>query len=214
MFTGIIEEVGKVQAIKKGTRSFALTIEAKKVLEDIQLGDSMAVNGVCLTTTSFGRSFFTADVMHETLNRSSLGRLKVGSFVNLERAMAVNGRFGGHLVLGHTDGSGIISKIQKDDISIRYTVKAAPDIMRYIIEKGSITIEGISLTVTHVTHDDFIVSVIPHTAQNTNLSRKGIGDIVNIENDCLGKYVEKILGHRKQNPSSPITKEFLMKLGY
>lgn len=194
MFTGIIEEVGRVQSVRKGGHSSALTIEARRILEDIHIGDSIAVNGVCLTATSFSQKAFTADVMHETLSRSSLGSLRSGSPVNLERAMAAGGRFGGHIVSGHIDGTGVVTSIRRDDIALWYTIKAPDKIMRYIIEKGSIAIDGTSLTVAAVETDRFCVSVIPHTAENTALSRRGIGDTVNLENDCIGKYVEKLLG--------------------
>ncbi len=193
MFTGIIEEVGKVASIRKGAQSCVLTISAHKVLEDVHLGDSIATNGVCLTVTDFSSSSFSADVMHETLDRSSLGKLKPGSPVNLERAMAAQGRFGGHIVSGHIDGVGTISSLKEDDNAVWYTIKAPQKILTYIIEKGSITIDGISLTVARVTDSDFSVSIIPHTRAQTNLSQKKAGDIVNLENDLVGKYVEKML---------------------
>lgn len=147
MFTGIIEEIGTIRTINRGAASAVLTIAAETVLKDVHLGDSIAVNGVCLTVTSFSKNQFTADVMHETLNRSSLGTLRPGSHVNLERAMKADGRFGGHIVSGHIDGTGTITDIKKDDNAIWYTIKTPPELMRFIIEKGSITIDGISLTV-------------------------------------------------------------------
>ena len=146
MFTGIIEEIGTIRTINRGAASAVLTIAAETVLEDVHLGDSIAVNGVCLTVTSFSKKQFTADVMHETLNRSSLGTLRPGSHVNLERAMKADGRFGGHIVSGHIDGTGTITDIKKDDNAIWYTIKTPPELMRFIIEKGSITIDGISMT--------------------------------------------------------------------
>lgn len=212
MFTGIIEEVGKVQGIRKGRDSAAVLIGARMILEGIRLGDSIAVNGVCLTVTSFSQNGFTADVMHETLNRSSLGSLRAGSPVNLERAMPANGRFGGHIVSGHIDGTGTISTIAKDDNAVWYTVKTGPHILRYIIEKGSVAIDGVSLTVAEVHNDGFSVSIIPHTAAQTILSEKRIGDIVNLENDCIAKYVERLLG--SQSPKTAITTEFLAKHGF
>ncbi|MGN0301884.1 MAG: riboflavin synthase [Anaerotardibacter sp.] len=193
MFTGIIEEVGKVASIRKGAQSCVLTINAHTVLEDVHLGDSIATNGVCLTVTDFSSSSFSADVMHETLDRSSLGKLKPGSPVNLERAMAAGGRFGGHIVSGHIDGVGTISSLKEDDNAVWYTIKAPQKILKYIIEKGSITIDGISLTVARVTDTDFSVSIIPHTRAQTNLAQKRSGDVVNLENDLVGKYVEKLL---------------------
>lgn len=212
MFTGIINEVGTLQGIQRGANSAVLTIGAKTILEDVKLGDSIAVNGVCLTVTSFTPSQFTADVMHETLNRSALGALRPGSAVNLERAMRADGRFDGHIVAGHIDGTGTIASIRRDDNAIRYTIRTIPAILRYIIEKGSIAIDGISLTVTEVTRETFSVSVIPHTAACTNLVQRRIGDTVNLENDCIGKYVERLL--TTPNQQSNITLEFLAQNGF
>ena len=218
MFTGIIEEIGHILAIEKGSDFSRLTIQASKVLSDVNLGDSIAVNGVCLTVTSHCAGFFTADVMHETLNRSSLAALRPQDPVNLERAMMAGGRFGGHIVSGHIDGTGRITSIRQDGIAYWYTIAASPSILRYIIEKGSVAIDGISLTVADVTAGNFQVSIIPHTAQETILSRKSAGDMVNIENDCIGKYVEKLLSMKENNSSlmddPPITKEYLQKYGF
>lgn len=210
MFTGIVEEVGRVQSIRREPANAVLTIAASKVLEDVHLGDSIAVCGVCLTVTSFTASAFTADVMHETLNRSSLGALKPGSPVNLERAMPANGRFGGHIVSGHIDGTGRITRIRPDGNAIWYTVSATPSLLRYIVEKGSIAIDGISLTVAAVTGRDFSVSIIPHTQGQTTLSARRVGDTVNLETDCIGKYVEKLLG----SADAGITQAFLARCGY
>lgn len=212
MFTGIIEEIGKIQGIQKRANSAALSVEASEIMQDSYLGDSIAVNGVCLTVTSVFPNGFTADVMHETLNRSSLGSMRIGSFVNLERAMPANGRFGGHIVSGHIDGTGTISDIRRDDNAVWYTIKAPSSILRYIIEKGSIAIDGISLTVAMVDNDSFSVSVIPHTASITTLSHHRIGDSVNLENDCIGKYVERLMTKEIQNNN--ITAEFLVKHGF
>ncbi|MDR0922825.1 MAG: riboflavin synthase [Hungatella sp.] len=212
MFTGIIEEIGKTQTIRKGPESSFLSVQAKKIMEDVRLGDSIAVNGVCLTVTAFSQGGFTADVMNETYNRSSLGSLSTGSPVNLERAMPANGRFGGHIVSGHIDGTGTVSAIQKDDNAVWYTIKTTPDILRYIIEKGSVAIDGISLTVAKVKRDSFSVSVIPHTASMTILPGRRIGDTVNLENDCIGKYVERLMGI--QQPENNITAGFLKKYGF
>lgn len=215
MFTGIIEEIGAIRSITKGRHSAVLTIGAKRVLEDVHVGDSIAVNGVCLTVTSYGTDYFTADVMHETLNRSALSRLKGGSPVNLERAMAADGRFGGHIVAGHVDGVGKIIHIRKDDTAVWYTIEAEPSILRYIVEKGSITINGISLTVAGVTNRTFSISAIPHTVKMTTLSETGEGDMVNLETDIIGKYVEKlILPSAEGQKESKITKEFLTKYGF
>ena len=216
MFTGIVEEKGKVKSIKKGAKSAVLSIEGNKIFGDVHLGDSIAVNGVCLTVTSYSKNVFTADVMNETLQRSSLGSLKRGSEVNLERAMAANGRFGGHIVSGHIDGTGVISDMTKDDIAIWVTISTTSDILRLIVEKGSIAIDGISLTVAKVSNTDFAVSVIPHTGANTTLLDKKVGDVVNLENDITGKYIEKLLGLSKEEkkPESRITKDFLTKYGF
>ncbi len=212
MFTGIVEEIGKVQNVKKNVKSFVLTIEGNKIFEDINIGDSISVNGVCLTVTTFTNNAFTADVMYETMSRSSLGQLKNGSHVNLERAMTAKGRFGGHIVSGHIDGTGKIIKIEKDDNAIWYTIAVKDNLMKYIVEKGSIAIDGISLTIAKVTVDNFSVSIIPHTVQETILSHRSVGDIVNIENDVIGKYVEKLMTFEKNKKvESNITMEFLMK---
>ncbi len=217
MFTGIVEEIGSVRAIHHGPDSSFIKICAKRVLSDIHTGDSIAVNGVCLTVTDFDGDSFKADVMNETLNRSSLGSLKNGSRVNLERAMSANGRFGGHIVSGHIDGVGTISEIKRDGIAVWYTVSADKGILRYIVEKGSVAIDGISLTVAEVSESNFKVSVIPHTAAQTILSDKAVGDTVNIENDIIGKYVEGLMRpYRSEEdaPSRGITMELLNKYGF
>lgn len=217
MFTGIVEEMGTIKSIRKGSHSAVLEIQAKVVLEDIHLGDSIAVNGVCLTATSFSPTSFTADVMHETLNRSSLANLRPGSRVNLERAMAANGRFGGHIVAGHVDGVGTVLQTRKDDNAIWYTIGAGPEVLRYVVEKGSITIDGISLTVAKVTDSSFSISAIPHTVAVTVLQDRKPGDTVNLETDIIGKYVEKLLTPQEQpiqQPKSGITREFLSQYGY
>jgi riboflavin synthase len=214
VFTGIVEEIGTIQAIQRGAKSSVITIECKIILSDLKIGDSVSVNGVCLTAAKRGSNSFSADVMHETINRSSIGALKTGSRVNLERAMPVNGRFGGHIVTGHIDGTGIVSAINKDDNAVLYTVKTSGKILKYIVEKGSIAIDGISLTVTGVTNDSFGVSVIPHTAESTILSEKRAGDNVNLENDIIGKYVERLMNHKVSSSGHDgITKEFLTKHG-
>lgn len=217
MFTGIVEEMGVIKSIRKGASSAVLEIQAQVVLEDVHIGDSIAVNGVCLTATSFTPTTFTADVMHETLNRSSLANLRPGSRVNLERAMAANGRFGGHIVAGHVDGVGTVLQTRKDDNAIWYTIGASPEVLRYVVEKGSITIDGISLTVAKVTDADFSISAIPHTVAVTVLQDRKPGDTVNLETDIIGKYVEKLLTPRAQptqRPTSNITREFLSRYGY
>lgn len=210
MFTGIIEEVGQVKRIQHETRTAVLTIGAKLVLEDAKVGDSIAVNGVCLTVTSFASNQFTADVMPETFKRSALGQLKPGSPVNLERAMPANGRFGGHIVSGHIDGTGTISRIRPEGNAVWYTITPPAALLRYIVEKGSIAIDGISLTVADVTAQDFSVSIIPHTQAETTLAHRRVGDKVNLETDCIGKYVEKLLGM----PQTGVTAEFLNRCGF
>lgn len=215
MFTGIVEEMGILRSVRRGAHSAVLSIGAETVLSDLKIGDSVAVNGVCLTATTVDAGGFTADVMHETLNRSSLGALAPGNPVNLERAMAADGRFGGHMVAGHIDGTGTITETRRDDNAVWYTVSAAPSLLRYIVEKGSIAIDGISLTVAAVEADRFFVSVIPHTAAVTVLGRKQPGDIVNLETDLIGKYVEKLLRPAADTaPKSGISLEFLMKNGF
>ena len=213
MFTGIIEEVGTVKSIGGGV----LAINAQKVLEDVQLGDSIAVNGVCLTVTSFTSKGFTADVMPETLRRSSLGELKHGSPVNLERALTLSSRLGGHIVSGH--GVGKIISLKEEANAILMKIGADADILRYIVEKGSVSLDGISLTVAGVDSDSFVVSLIPHTRQVTNLHSKGIGSAINIENDVVGKYVEKLLQPRenaqaKSPQAGSITMAFLQENGF
>lgn len=217
MFTGIVEEIGTVRRIQNGKASAVLTVHAQKVLEDLHLGDSIAVNGVCLTVTAFDKHSFCADVMHETLNRSALGLLTAGSHVNLERAMAANGRFGGHIVSGHIDGTGTVAAITQDGIAVRYTIQTSDSVIKYIVEKGSVAIDGISLTVTEIEGNRFGVSIIPHTQGQTTLSMRNIGDTVNLENDIVGKYVERLLSFQateSPKPKSKITKDFLLQNGF
>lgn len=215
MFTGIVEEVGTILNISKGVNSARLSIECSKVLEGTNVGDSIAVNGVCLTVTHLGENYFNADIMHETLNKSSLKNISSKSPVNLERAMAVNSRFGGHIVSGHIDGTGKIMETTKDDNAIWYKISASPNILKYIVNKGSITIDGISLTVADITNMDFSISAIPHSIENTILKYKNIGDMVNLEVDIIGKYVEKLLNFNStKNKETNITKDFLLKHGF
>ena len=210
MFTGIIEEVGKIKNIQGGT-NYKLTIAASKILEDIHLGDSIAVNGICLTAISWDNGSFTVDVMRETLERTSLHKLRAGSFVNLERALAANGRFGGHIVSGHIDGTGESINIRRDANAVWYKIKTSEKIMEFIIEKGSIAIDGISLTVAKVDRSAFYVSVIPHTLENTILLRKKTGDIVNLENDIVGKYIKSFTD---KNSNSTLCESFLKSNGF
>lgn len=217
MFTGIIEEIGTIKSINSNGISSQLCINANKILEDTKIGDSIAVNGVCLTVTSIKSNLFTADVMAETLRRSNLGSLLPQSKVNLERAMPANGRFGGHIVSGHIDGTGTIVETKPEGNAVWIKINCSDNLLKYIIHKGSITIDGISLTVAKVTDSDFSVSIIPHTAANTTLLQKKSGDVVNLENDVIGKYIEKLLSFQKideQKPQSKITEEFLRQNGF
>lgn len=214
MFTGIVEEVGQVKAIGNGT----LQIQAAKVLEDVKLGDSIAVNGICLTVTGFNSHSFQADVMPETIKRTSLGELKLGSPVNLERALTLSSRLGGHIVSGHIDGTGRIVSLKEDKNAILMKIQTDGAILRYIVEKGSVALDGISLTVAQVDSRDFTVSLIPHTRQVTNLSAKREGSLINIENDVVGKYVAKLLQPADESvdaaAQSSITMDFLKENGF
>lgn len=202
--------MGTVRRLERTTQSCQLTIAATIVLQDTKIGDSIAVNGVCLTVTDLQTDAFTADVMPETLRRSSLGMLHSGSPVNLERAMAANGRFGGHIVSGHIDGTGkIASKMPEGNAQI-VTISAAPSLLRYIVEKGSVAIDGISLTVVKVTNSSFSVSLIPHTGDCTTLLSKRAGELVNLETDVIGKYVEKLI----QSAQPTLTTSMLKQYGY
>lgn len=216
MFTGIVEEMGSIRSIARGSKSAVLTIAADKVLEKSRIGDSIAVNGVCLTVTAIHDGQFMADVMAETLRRSSLGALSRGSKVNLERAMAADGRFGGHIVSGHIDGTGKVLSLKPEDNAVWVEIETKPAILKYIVEKGSIAIDGISLTVAGVTEKSFSVSVIPHTGSETTLLEKAVGDIVNLENDIIGKYVDRLLhfAEEGQNGAAGITMEFLAEHGF
>ena len=196
MFTGIIEEMGTVRRLNQSPNRCELELSASKVLEGTQIGDSIAVNGVCLTVIRLGEEHFTADVMPETLRRSNLGQLKPGSKVNLERAMAANGRFGGHIVAGHIDGTGKILAMQPEGNAVLVTISVTPELLRYVVEKGSIT--------------DFTVSLIPHTGEETTLLKHRSGEIVNLETDIIGKYVEKLM----QPKSNGVTMELLQQNGF
>lgn len=213
MFTGIIEELGTVGQMDRRPDSIKLTIQARKVLEGTQLGDSIAVNGVCLTVTSMTDSSFTADVMHETMRRSSLSDIKSGSKVNLERAMQVGGRLGGHIVSGHIDGVGHIARIAADGIARVITISIPKDMEPFIVEKGSIAIDGISLTVVSVGNSQFSVSIIPHTMANTTLIDKHPGAVVNLETDVIGKYVHSFTTAHTGKRSG-ITLETLLENGF
>jgi riboflavin synthase len=217
MFTGIIEEIGTLKAISRGQRSATLEISALKVLEGTRVGDSIAVNGVCLTVTSIGKGSFIVDAMPETLSRSNLGSLQAGSKINLERALQLGDRLGGHLVSGHIDGEGIIFSFREDDNAIRIHIATDQSLLRYIIEKGSIAVDGISLTVTHVDDKSFEVSVIPHTKNETTLCGKRSGERVNLETDMIGKYIERFSGFSADpqvKEQKDISIDFLKENGY
>jgi riboflavin synthase len=229
MFTGIIEEVGSLLSIEKGGEAFQLNVKAKKVLEDVKLGDSISTNGVCLTVVDFSRDRFRADVMPETLRKSNLGDLKIGDAVNLERAMAIGDRFGGHMVSGHIDGMGKIAKYRKEKNATWIRVECDRSLLRYMIPKGSIAIDGTSLTLAEVDVKGFEVSIIPLTGEDTTLLNKPLGAKVNLECDMVGKYIEKFMGTTgetspKDTPggaekpvgtkSEGITIERLKQLGY
>ena len=215
MFTGLVEEIGRVQAIVKSTKSARITIKASKVLEEVKLGDSISTNGVCLTVTEFSHNSFSVDVMAETMRRSNLHRLSPGDEVNLERALRVGDRLGGHIVSGHIDGVGTITNYEDEDNAVWVTIATEPEVLRYIVQKGSIAIDGISLTVAYVDETVFKVSIIPHTKEVTTLLRRKIGDVVNLECDMVGKYIEKMLKSKEQAPiKKGIDMNFLSEHGF
>lgn len=218
MFTGIVEEVGTIRSLQMRGNSGSISIVANKVLDGTQIGDSIAVNGICLTVTSLLSDGFTADVMAETVRRSGLDQAKMGDSVNLERAMAADGRFGGHIVSGHIDGTGVIREYRREENAVWVTIATSPEILSLIVEKGSICIDGISLTVATVSEESFQVSIIPHTAEETTLIRKHTGDVVNLENDVVGKYVQRLLEgaslKTQAKAKSTLTMETLQELGF
>lgn len=215
MFTGIVEEIGIIKGISRGAESASITIGARKILDDVKLGDSIATNGVCLTVTHFTKDSFTVDVMPETMRRSSLNNLSIGSRVNLERALRLSDRLGGHMVSGHIDGTGVIKEFKREDNAVWISIEADMEILKYIIHKGSIAIDGVSLTVAYVDNNMFKVSVIPHTGEETTLLSKKTGDKVNLECDLIGKYVEKLLGFSaKEESKSSLDLNFLSQHGF
>lgn len=218
MFTGIIEEVGVLEELSTGNGFGVMEIKCNKVLEDTKIGDSIATNGVCLTVKEKGSRSFKAEVMGETLAKSNLGSLKIGDKLNLERALKLSDRLGGHIVSGHIDGVGTIVSIKEESNGTWFTISAPKDVLKYIIYKGSIGIDGISLTVAHVNNEEFKVSVIPHTLDNTILIDKQINSKVNLECDLIGKYIEKFINIKNENQeikeTSNITMEFLMTNGF
>lgn len=216
MFSGIVEEMGAVQAIERGLAGAKLSILASAILDDLHVGDSVSVSGACLTATKIEDQSFLVDVSTETLNCTNLGKIAVGTPLNLERAMKLNARMGGHLVTGHVDGIGILRAREQDGNAIYLTVEASDDIMRYCVPKGSITMDGISLTINAVKGQAFSVAIIPHTAKVTTSGLKQIGDSVNLESDIIGKYVERLLqasGALLSPPAPIIDKDYLQKRG-
>jgi len=215
MFTGIVEEIGTINSIFQNRENARIKIDANKVLEDVNLGDSICTNGVCLTVTEYDSKSFTVDVMGETLRRSNLGELKKGDKVNLERALALGGRFGGHIVSGHIDGVGVIKEFSNEGNSIWISIETSNDILKSIVFKGSITIDGVSLTVAYVDDDIFKVCIIPHTQSETILTSKKIGNKVNLECDVIAKYIEKLLMvQEKQEKKKTIDIDFLKENGF
>lgn len=212
MFTGIVEEVGTVSGIVRGARSSAISIKADRVLEGARVGDSICVSGVCLTVSELAVDRFTADVMPETMERSTLGQLRQGSPVNLEPALRLGGRLGGHLVSGHIDGTARVVEVRPDDNAVRLSFAADQGICRLMVEKGSVALDGISLTVTDAGDASFSVSVIPHTFASTTMHERRAGDLVNVECDIIGKYVERLLD--AQEARTGLTMEFLAQNGF
>lgn len=198
MFTGIVEELGTIQAVTRSNHAFQFRIGCRKVLEDVRIGDSIAVNGVCLTVKTFTASDFVVDVMPETVKATTIPALQVGHIVNLERAMAGNGRFGGHFVSGHVDGVGEITKIRRVENAIYLEIKIEENLQKYFIEKGSVTVDGTSLTVFDVMDNGFVISLIPVTQSDSIIGQKHVGDVVNIECDMLAKYIEKLIRHKEE----------------
>ncbi|MCD4737445.1 MAG: riboflavin synthase [Bacteroidales bacterium] len=216
MFTGIIEETGSVESVSRSGQTATFTIKGQVVLEDLKVGDSINSNGVCLTVTKFSDKSFCVDAIAETLNKTNLGNLKPGSIVNLERAMPLNGRFGGHVVSGHIDGTGTLTKITSEGNSNKYKVTVDHELLRYMIYKGSVSIDGVSLTISEIGDGFFSVSIIPHTLKETTLIEKRTGDLLNIECDLFGKYIHKFLAESKPDGSveTNIDMNFLTKYGY
>lgn len=216
MFTGIIEEVGNIREIVNGSLSIKLTINCSKILKDVKIGSSIAVNGICLTVIDLSSSWFTVDVMPETMRRTGLQKLNISDNVNLERALSLSDRLNGHIVSGHIDGTGIVKSRMEEDNAVWLTVEAQEDIMKYIVFKGSVALDGTSLTVAWVDEKSFKVSVIPFTAGDTTLGSRKIGDQINIECDVIGKYVERLLNENIQESKykKGISVDFLRENGF
>jgi len=223
MFTGLVAELGRVTALEVSSSSCTLSVRAQKMLDGLRIGDSIAVNGACLTVIRISSDGFTADVMPETFRRTAFLDLKTGDPVNLERALRPMDRLDGHIVAGHVEGVGTIKSVVREENAVLYFIGASPDILRYVVEKGSIAVDGISLTVTKVDDTGFGVSVIPHTLKETSLGYKKAGSVVNLETDILARYVEKLLqGKRGADPQDGapddtgggLTREFLLENGF
>lgn len=215
MFTGLVAELGTIKTMKKGAKSYQLTIEADKLAKTLKIGESIAVNGACLTVVAFTEKDFTVDVMPETVRMSTISSYKSGEKVNLEKTLRLQDGLDGHIVSGHIEGIGQIILKKKEDIASLVTIRTPAELTRYIIKKGSIAVDGISLTVTDVTEDTFTVSLIPHTAKETTLGFKNIGDSVNIETDIIGKYVERMLSYScNKEKTAGISKKTLFENGF
>lgn len=215
MFTGLIEDLGTVRELRKSADNVCLTVATAIPMDELELGESVAVNGVCLTLVDFRDGHFTADVSPETMARSTLASLKPGIRVNLERAMRFGARLGGHLVSGHVDTVGMITALTRDGNARRFTFRIPAEINRYVVAKGSVAIDGISLTVNQVTEETFSVAIIPHTLEKTTLQDRQVGSSVNVETDLIGKYVERLLGKAPNDqPRSPVDLEFLARHGF
>lgn len=215
MFTGLVAELGTVQSLARQGESYHLTVSAAKVMANLKIGDSMAVNGVCLTVVRLNGAAFTADVMPETVRLTNIGQLRVGDKVNLERTLRLCDGLDGHIVSGHVEGQGVIASRRPEGIAMVVTISAPPELLKYIIKKGSVAIDGISLTVTQTTDASFSVSLIPHTAKETTLGFKDVGDAVNLETDIIGKYVERMLSwDKKQDGAALLDKNTLLENGF
>lgn len=214
MFTGLVEEIGKVISLTPGENSLKIKIECNKVLDGAKIGDSIATNGTCLTAIDIGSNYFIADVMHESVKRTNLKRLKSGSTVNLEKSLTLATPLGGHLVTGDVDCEGKIKSIVKDGIAKIYEIDVPSRLMKYIVEKGRVTLDGASLTIMDFSKDSLSVSLIPHTQEMITLGSKKVGDFVNVEMDLIGKYVERILNFKEDDKKSTISMGFLAQNGF
>ena len=216
IFTGLVEEMGEVVSVARGEKSLKIKIKCKKVLEGAKIGDSIATNGTCLTAVELGKDYFTADCMFETVKRTNLKRLKSGSKVNLEKSLTLATPLGGHLVTGDVDCEGRIMSIKQEGIAKIYEISVEPRLMKYVVEKGRITLDGASLTIVDFTNESLSVSLIPHTQEMITLGYKKIGDYINVETDLIGKYVERLLnfGNKEEKKGKGIDEKFLMENGF